>query len=61
MSFTPSIISKKIFITFGAGNQNYYDAVDRLTEQASNLNIFDNLHLLSFLDHITFLQKYICL
>jgi len=43
MSFTPSIINKKIFITFGAGNQNYYDAVDRLTEQASNLNIFDNI------------------
>ena len=31
------------FITFGAGGQNYYDAVNRLTKQANNLNIFDKI------------------
>jgi hypothetical protein len=31
----------KYFITFGAGSQNYYDAVDRLINQAINLNLFD--------------------
>ena len=32
-----------VFITFGAGGQNYYDAVERLTKQASNLNLFDKI------------------
>ena len=32
-----------VFITFGAGGQNYYDAVERLTTQATNLNIFDKI------------------
>jgi hypothetical protein len=32
-----------IFITFGAGGQNYYDAIERLKNQASNLNIFDKI------------------
>lgn len=31
------------FITFAAGRQNYYDAVNRLTTQANNLNIFDKI------------------
>ena len=32
-----------VFITFGAGGQNYYDAVERLTKQANNLNIFNKI------------------
>jgi hypothetical protein len=32
------------FITFGAGGQNYYDAVDRLKTQANNLNLFNNIY-----------------
>ena len=32
-----------VFITFGAGEQNYYDAIERLKNQASNLNVFDNI------------------
>jgi hypothetical protein len=28
-------------MTFGAGNQNYYDAVNRLTTQVKNLDLFD--------------------
>jgi hypothetical protein len=31
----------KIFITFGAGAQNYYDAGERLLQQAKNIDIFD--------------------
>lgn len=34
---------KLYFITFGGGSQNYYDAVDRLTNQAKQLNIFDKI------------------
>jgi hypothetical protein len=30
-------------LTFGAGGQNYYDAVNRLTTQATNLNFFDKI------------------
>jgi galactitol-specific phosphotransferase system IIB component len=33
----------KYFITFGAGGQNYYDAVNRLVNQAQNLNYFDKI------------------
>jgi len=33
----------KIFITFGAGDNNYYEAVNRLTNQANSLNIFDEI------------------
>ena len=32
-----------VFITFGAGGQNYYDAIERLGNQASNLNLFDKI------------------
>ena len=32
-----------VLITFGAGGQNYYDAIERLKNQASNLNVFDNI------------------
>lgn len=32
-----------IFITFGAGGQNYYDAIERLKNQASNLNVFNKI------------------
>jgi len=31
------------FITFGAGGQNFYDAGNRLMDQANNLNLFDKL------------------
>jgi len=34
---------KTYFITFGAGGQNYYDAIERLSNQAKNTNIFDNI------------------
>jgi len=34
---------KKYFISFGAGNQDYYDAVKRITNQASSLDIFDEV------------------
>ena len=33
----------KYFITFGSGGQNYYDAVNRLVNQAQNLNYFDKI------------------
>ena len=33
--------SKQIFITFGAGGENYVQAGERLTNQANELNIFD--------------------
>lgn len=39
----------KIFITFGAGGQNYYDAGERLLQQAKNLDIFDQCTL--YTDH----------
>lgn len=35
--------SKKVFITFGAGGKNYYEAVNRLTNEADKLNIFDTV------------------
>lgn len=35
----------KYFITFGAGNQNYYDAGHRLLNQINNLNLFDKTTL----------------
>jgi hypothetical protein len=31
------------FITFGAGEQNYYDATERLYNQAKNICLFDNI------------------
>ena len=31
------------FITFGAGNTNYYEAVNRLTSQATNIELFNNV------------------
>lgn len=34
---------KTHFITFGAGAQNYYDAVDRLQNQAKQIDLFDNI------------------
>jgi len=36
-------MNKKYFITFSAGNTNYYDASDRLIKQANNLCIFDKI------------------
>jgi len=36
-------MNKKVFITFGAGNTNYYDACNRLVKQANNLSIFDKI------------------
>jgi len=35
----------KYFITFGAGGQNYYDAGNRLINQARNLTVFEKLIL----------------
>lgn len=32
------------FMTFGGGNLQFHEAVDRLIKQASSFNIFDNLH-----------------
>jgi hypothetical protein len=40
---SPDVPNKKVFITFGAGNQNYYDAVNRLTSQANKINLFDTV------------------
>jgi len=34
---------KTHFITFGAGTQNYYDAVARLQNQAANIDLFDTI------------------
>jgi hypothetical protein len=34
---------KTHFITFGAGGQNYYDAVDRLQKQAKQIDLFDDI------------------
>ena len=31
------------FITFSAGSQNFYDAGNRLINQANNLNLFNNI------------------
>jgi len=36
-------MNKKYFITFSAGNTNYYEASDRLIKQANNLCIFDKI------------------
>jgi hypothetical protein len=41
---------KKYFITFGGGHQNFIDAGNRLTHQANQLDIFDNVIL--FTDEI---------
>ena len=34
--------STKHFITFAAGERNYYEAADRLLRQAQNINLFDS-------------------
>ena len=34
-----------VLITFGAGGQHYYDAIERLKNQAFNLNLFDKIIL----------------
>jgi hypothetical protein len=36
-------IKLKYFITFGSSNYNYYNAVNRLTNQANSLNIFKDI------------------
>lgn len=36
---------QKQFITFGAGGQNWYDAGNRIINQAKNVNIFDKIKL----------------
>jgi hypothetical protein len=41
--YQSSLYMKTHFITFGAGEQNYYDAVDRLETQAININLFDTI------------------
>jgi hypothetical protein len=33
----------KYFITFGAGNKNFHEAVDRLANQVNKLNLFDKI------------------
>ena len=33
------------FITFCGGEKNYYDAANRLIEQAQNINLFDKIIL----------------
>jgi len=44
------IYSMISFITFGAGDQKYYDAGNRLIEQAQQLNVFDNIKLYTDID-----------
>lgn len=34
---------QKVFITFGAGNNDYVNAVNRIVYQAKNLNVFDKV------------------
>lgn len=41
--FEDNKIGKKVFITFGAGGQNFYDATKRLTDQARSLDVFDEI------------------
>ena len=36
--------NSSFFITFASGSKDYHEAVDRLTKQAKNLNIFANVH-----------------
>ena len=36
---------KIYFITFGAGGQNYYDAVERLGQQSNQINLFNHIIL----------------
>jgi len=36
---------KTYFITFGAGGQNYYDAVERLGQQSNQINLFNHIIL----------------
>lgn len=38
------------FLTFGAGSQDYLDAVDRITEQACNLDIFSSIRGITDVD-----------
>jgi hypothetical protein len=42
--------SKKVFITFGGGAQNYYDAGNRLVNQVKKLNLFDESKLYTDID-----------
>ena len=42
--------NKKIFITFGGGSQNYYDAGNRLVEQVKKLDLFDETKLYTDID-----------
>lgn len=42
--------NKKIFITFGGGAQNYYDAGNRLVEQVKKLDLFDEAKLYTDID-----------
>lgn len=41
MIYTKNIKHKQIFITFGAGGENYVQAGERLINQSNELNIFD--------------------
>lgn len=34
---------KKVFITFGAGGWNFYEAVNRICEQAKKTDLFDEI------------------
>ena len=36
---------KTYFITFGAGGQNYYEAIERLGQQANKVNVFNDIKL----------------
>jgi hypothetical protein len=36
-------MSKKVFITFGAGGRNFYEAVNRICEQAKKTDLFDEI------------------
>jgi len=40
----------KYFITFGAGNQDYYDAGNRLAKQVTNLQLFDKINFYTDVD-----------
>jgi len=42
---------KLIFITFGGGGQNYYEAANRVTNEVKELNLFN--------DYITYTDKYL--
>lgn len=36
--------SKKVFCTFGGGNKNFYEAVKRISDQARETKLFDNIY-----------------